>query len=183
MNTHKIVIDLTAFAKDGASKGCLMAMFKGSDACDVSAFAQANLHDENLAPDGREEEPHITVLYGFSPDFNATILGSRLDACKALNFTLGAVSRFECPEYDVIKIEASSPETQQLHYDLRKQFSDSVSVTHPIYHPHVTLGYVKKGTHKELDGNTTFQGRSIKVDSLVYSYPNKADRKEIALKA
>lgn len=178
---NRIVIDLISYAKDGASKGCLMAMFKGDDASTVSDFSKAHLKDENLAPDGREEEPHTTVLYGFHPDFNAKILNSRLNGYGCLDFTLGSISRFECPEYDVIKIEAKSDSAQQLHYDLRKQFADSLEISHPIYHPHVTLGYVKKGTHKELDGNSTFEGKKVSVSSLVYSYPNKTDRKEISL--
>jgi 2'-5' RNA ligase len=171
-----------SYAKYNASKGCLMAMFCGSDACDTVSFAKTNISDENLASDGRETEPHITILYGFCPDFDIVPLESSLSGQYCLDYTLGAVSRFECPEYDVLKIEANSESSQKLHYALRNQFSESITVTHPIYHPHVTLGYVKKGTHKELDGNTTFQGRKIKVSSLVYSHPDKKSRKEIKLK-
>jgi 2'-5' RNA ligase len=179
-----LMIDIiTAYAKDGASKGCLMAMLGNSDACDITSFAKTNISDENLAPDGREAEPHVTVLYGFHPDFDIAPLESSLSNQCCLDYTLGAVSRFECPEYDVLKIEANGDSSQKLHYALRNQFSESVAVTHPVYHPHVTLGYVKKGAHKELDGNTTFQGRNIKVDSLTYSYPNKESRKEIKLKS
>jgi 2'-5' RNA ligase len=178
-----LVLDLIAFAKDGASKGCLMAMFDGSIATEVLAFAQSKLDNNNLAPDGRETEPHVTVLYGFEPEFDAAPLETELSKHNGLNFTLGAVSRFECPEYDVLKIEASSPDSQKLHYHLRTKFADSVAVSHPVYHPHVTLGYVKKGSHKELDGDNYFQGKQVSVNELTYSYPNKTSRKKMTLKS
>jgi len=177
-----LILDLLAFAKDSASKGCLMAMFNGSVATEALAFAQKNLDDNNLAPDGRETEPHVTILYGFEPEFDTSLLATEIGKQESLDFTFGAVSRFECPEYDVLKIDTNSPDSQKLHYHLRTKFGDSVSVSHPVYHPHVTLGYVKKGSHKELDGNNAFQGKKVSVSELTYSYPDKSSRKKMILK-
>ena len=43
-----IIIELTAYAKDGASKGCLMAMLDSNDACDITSFAKTNISSRRL---------------------------------------------------------------------------------------------------------------------------------------
>jgi len=121
-------------------------------------------------------------LYGFNSDFEVNDLEDFLDSQGSLDFSLGSISRFECPEYDVLKIEAKSHTAHQLHHSIKKKFTNSISSKFTSYHPHLTLGYIKKGTHKELDGNNSFQEKNIIFDSLLFSPSNKINRKHLKLK-
>ena len=180
MNT--IIVNLISYAKDGVSKGCLMAMADEEVASCCGKFCKDNISSENLAEDGVEKESHVTVLYGFDEKFDTASLETHLTDKKPLNVELGAVSRFESAEYDVIKAEVNCPELHELHHSIRKNFADSVEITHPIYHPHMTLAYVKKGAHPELDGNEELKGKKFTVSSLMYSPPDKEGRKNLKLK-
>jgi len=123
------------------------------------------------------------LVYGFlMADFKTQPLESFLENQESLNFTLGVVSRFECPDYDVLKIESNCDAAQQLHYNLKNNFRDSIATSFPIYHPHCTLGYVKKGAHPELDGHSAFAGKKFSVSSLLYSPPDRAGRKYLKLR-
>jgi len=169
----EIIVDLLSYAKDGASKGCLMAMADTEFSQKITNFSKSNISDDNLADDGRETEPHITILYGFSPDFNENSLQNILNDFDGLYLELGLISRFECPEYDVVKAEINSSKLHELHYLIKNKFNDSINSSYPIYHPHLTLAYIKKGSHKELDGHTGLAGQSFSVNSLCYSSPDK----------
>jgi 2'-5' RNA ligase len=174
-------IDLAALAAE-PSKGCLMAMCDANLADKVRLFSKNRIKDENLAEDGRESEIHATVLYGFDPEFETSPLKALLENQESICCSLGAVSRFERPDYDVLKIEVNSPEMQKLHYILKHACSDEVKFKHQLYQPHVTLAYIKKNTHRELDGHQAFVKDEFYISSLVYSPPDKTKRQVLNLK-
>jgi len=64
---------------------------------------------------------------------------------------------------------------------LEAPISAAVQVTHPLYQPHLTLAYINKGTHKELDGHQYFKNKNFSVSSLLYSSPERTMRKNINL--
>jgi len=115
-------------------------------------------------------------------DFETEPLKAFLENQESIAFELGSVSRFECPDYDVLKAEVISPDAQKLHYALKDKFKNSIQTTYPIYHAHATLAYVKKGSHKELDGHEGLKGEKFSVNSLLYSLPDKVGRKNLSLK-
>ena len=120
---------------------------------------------------GREDNPHVTVLYGIADtdaDKTKDIL-KRLP--KRLTATLGKITVFETnPKFDVLKIDVTSPSLVRLNDFLCKNVE--YHNDYPKYHPHVTLAYLKKGRGKPYVGDTTFEGKTVKFDSFIYSDKN-----------
>jgi len=162
-------------ASGGASVskfGCLMAQLPSLDS-ELPNWAADNIKSGTLAEEGIETETHCTVLYGFDLDFDASKLQQEYGG---ITLKLGKVSRFECPEYDVLKLTVESPDLVALNERLMREFGDEVTPSKWSYNPHVTIAYVQKGTNKDLDGNKTFDGREIRVRQLLYSLPEKQGR-------
>jgi hypothetical protein len=144
--------------------------------------AAGKIPDADLAEDGRETEPHITVLYGLQTD-EAKDVAAIVTKYPDFRYTLGEVTIFEVNDkdsqrgggdkYDVVKIDVESPELVALHALLAKlPHAD----THPVYKPHVTLAYVKSGLGKQYVGMADFSRQlSAKASAVVFS--NRADEK------
>lgn len=117
---------------------------------------------------GREDTPHVTVLYGIS-DTDAEKTKDILKKLpKQLTATLGKITLFETnPKFDVLKIDVTSPSLARLNDFLCKNVE--YHNDYPKYHPHVTLAYLKKGRGKPYVGDTTFDGKTVKFDSFIYS--------------
>lgn len=118
---------------------------------------------------GREENPHVTVKYGLHTE-DATEVRDFLAGEKPFTATLGKISIFPGKEdtpYDVVKIEAKSPDLHRLN----KLIADNTKVTDtfPTYEPHVTLAYVKKGKGAKYVGNADLEGKDVKFDSITFS--------------
>ncbi len=152
--------------------GCLMAQLPSLES-ELPNWAVDNIKSGTLAEEGIETETHCTVLYGFDLDFDASKLQQEYGG---ITLKLGKVSRFECPEYDVLKLTVESPDLVALNGRLMREFGDEVTPSKWPYNPHVTIAYVKKGTNKDLDGDKTFDGREIRVRQLLYSLPEKQGR-------
>lgn len=129
----------------------------------------AKIPDDELADDGREEEPHVTALYGLH--------GSDPDEVRELvrdfgpvPIVLGKTSIF--PDsgkgYDVVKIDVTGERLQELH-DLLA--SPEHTDTHPEYRPHVTLAYVQAGEGKRYARiwDDAMEGVKLTLSELVFS--------------
>ena len=159
--------------------GCLMAMLPELAPCLASVASQ--VPKEDLAEDGGvETEPHATVLYGFSLDFDAHKLPEVLSGFGPFEARIGKLSRFECPEYDVVKFEVVSDRLRALNAELAESFKSDITPSKWDYNPHVTVAYVKKGAAQGLDGSK-LEGRTFEVRDLLYSLPEKQGRVEFAL--
>lgn len=100
-----------------------------------------------LHPKGAEDDPHITALYGLTDDDPAGVCEVLSQINKPLPFRLGAVSVFERPEYDVLKVDVHSPALHILNRLLSRLPNDN---EFPQYRPHVTLAFVHKGEGQQL---------------------------------
>jgi 2'-5' RNA ligase len=138
----------------------------------VMKWGRDNIKDENLyveddSSKGREDDIHITVLYGIvdnKPKKTAVVIGK----AKPFEVRLGLINAFkDNDKYDVLKIEVESGDIEKLHYDIAKSIKNEN--TFPTYHPHVTIAYVKKGSMDHLIGNEDFKGKTFKVNSIVFS--------------
>lgn len=120
---------------------------------------------------GREDKPHVTVLYGVS-DTDAEKTKEILKRLpKQLTATLGKITLFETnAKFDVLKIDVTSPSLARLNDFLCKNVE--YHNDYPNYRPHVTLAYLKKGRGKPYVGDTRFDGKSIKFESFIYSDKN-----------
>lgn len=134
----------------------------------VRAFA-ALIPDADLAENGRENEPHITVKYGLhgeDPDEIRRVLADE----PPITVTLGKTSIFpngESDNGDVVKIDVDSPDLHRLNKKIAAALP--VTDTHPEYKPHVTIAYVKPGEGKKFAGSDALAGQSITLDHIVFS--------------
>src|SRR5262245_48786792 len=88
---------------------------------------------------GRENEIHITVLYGILSD-DPGLIQILLTGVSPIPCTLGRISTFDSnPKFDVLKIDVKSPELYDLHKKLQSLPNND---TYPVYQPHVTIAYL-----------------------------------------
>jgi hypothetical protein len=101
------------------------------------------VRDEDLADDGRETEPHVTLLYGLHGN-NPVPVGNILKGTGPVMLHLGKISHFpggDGKDYDVLKCDVESRDLLWLNRKLRKLPSTETFK----YAPHATIAYVKKG--------------------------------------
>lgn len=116
---------------------------------------------------GREDELHITLLYGIHTT-DADDVRPIFTKESPFDVELGQVSIFTTnDEFDVVKIEVQGKGL----FDLNSKLKDSVSYTstYSTYKPHLTIAYVKKGTCKSLLGCADFKGEQWTVHSIIFS--------------
>lgn len=137
----------------------------------------ASIPDELLAKDGREDNPHATVRFGFHSDDPEPV--HRLLASEpAANLTLGPLDLFRAPEHDVLIAPVESPDLHRLNGKLGElEHTD----THPEYKPHVTIAYLKPGEGEQFVGHRALAGEKASIDKVTFSGSDKVDH-EIPLK-
>ncbi|MGC4052870.1 MAG: 2'-5' RNA ligase family protein [Paludibaculum sp.] len=144
--------------------------------------AAARIPDEDLAEDGREDEPHITVKYGLKDDSPAQVekLRAALSNVPPVRVRMGKTSLFpegEPGKGEVVKVDVDSPDLHALN-QLVKDTVDTED-THPTYTPHATLGYVKAGLGKKYEGDTFLEGQEASFDHILVS---TRDRQKIPIR-
>ena len=138
----------------------------------VTSWIKEHIQESDLAEDGFETIPHVTVLYGFSKDLDLQELSSIVSRFGRIDISIGKISRFLNDGFDVIKCEIISKDLHELNGDLSKKFKEVISNDYPDYKPHLTLAYVKQGSCKDLDGKTPFKG-NLSFQEAVYSDPEE----------
>lgn len=130
----------------------------------IKQFA-SKIPDEELAEDGRELNPHITIKYGIHST-NPKVVTS-LELPCSITVTLGKTSVFELENSDVLKIDVISDDLHKLN-DL---ISSNVKVTNtfPDYIPHATIAYLKPGLGKKYAGNDSFEGLTWTFAKIEFS--------------
>lgn len=125
---------------------------------------------------GLEDEHHVTALYGLwtkDPKVVEGVVG-RLGKGK-ITGRIFKTSIFENDKYDVLKYDVSSDDLHELNKLLRKDLKYTPDF--PKYHPHLTIGYLKKGKGKKYSGrdmpDTTNEGFEFESSDLVYSCDGK----------
>ncbi len=153
------------------SRGCAMAPTPEDLAKSVIDYGKAFIPDSDLHTEkedqGREDDIHITLFYGFTED-NIEKLSEILKSVKPFTVRLGLVNAFkDKKDYDVLKISVESPELEKLHYLLEKEMKNDNK--YPTYAPHMTVCYVKKGKADKVIGDDKFRGKEFKVSHIDYS--------------
>jgi 2'-5' RNA ligase len=120
---------------------------------------------------GREDEIHITLLYGIhaqSHEETQSILSSQ----EPFEVKLGRVSIFTTnEEFDVVKIEAIGPSLFYFNHLLKTKISNTPSYS--VYRPHVTIAYIKKDTYYEnLIGSDNFKDWKWTANTVIFSSKN-----------
>lgn len=105
------------------------------------------VRDEDLAEDGRESEPHVTVRYGLHTE-DAADVRPIVNAAGPIGIRLGAVSVFQVKKpdgraFDVLKVDVESDGLRRLNRALAAlPHTDTFSE----YKPHATVAYVRPGS-------------------------------------
>lgn len=133
---------------------------------EIYKWGSENIPDDILTADGRESNIHITIKYGIHISDFTEVRNFFINE-KSIEITLGKITLFEADDYDVVKIDVSSPDLYRFNRVISENFE--VTDTHSEYHPHVTLCYVKKHTGLPYKGREDFMGRKIILDSIVFS--------------
>jgi 2'-5' RNA ligase len=108
-----------------------------------------DIPEEDLHEYGREEEPHMTVLYGLHTKDADEVKKSLLKAGKEyVDFRIAGLGIFENDDFDVLIRHGD--ECAQVE-ELREQLIDDLETTIKFkdYKPHATVAYLKKGKGKE----------------------------------
>lgn len=132
----------------------------------VQSWINKNIPTELFDPDeDNGPDLHVTVKYGLHTD-NANKLKKILKGFGPVTIWLGSITAFynEC---DVLKIDVYSPDLRNLN----KLICNSMehTETYSGYAPHVTLGYLLKGTATPFLSRTDFNGIKFVSDHIWFS--------------
>lgn len=125
------------------------------------------IHFDDLADDGREMNPHVTVKYGLHTDDPKDVRRT-VSSLAPVAIQFGPVSFFTASDYDALKIEI---ESKALH-SLNGAIADALphTDTHPTYQPHCTIAYVKPGMGEHYAAKLNgLEGRVAVFDRLTFS--------------
>ncbi len=131
------------------------------------------VRDEDLAEDGREESPHVTVRYGLlnqSPNEIKKLVRN----FGPLSVRIGKLSVFPATDdhpFDVVKAEITGESLVKLHHLLgRLPHKDS----YPEFKPHATIAYVKPGLGANYAATLAWQGMDFVGNKVQFSNAAKA---------
>jgi 2'-5' RNA ligase len=184
MNPYRLV---NLLLEENYKFSCVMLMVPETLSAPLQEWSEKHIPDKALFVDddggkGREDECHVTVLYGLTDAIPSENLMEVLESTRPFEVYLGKVSLFENDEFDVVKCEVISP---ALHA-LNKRICASVDYEndHPVYKPHCTIAYVKKGAAKKLVGQKPFDDADLDpkftVTEIVFSSKN-GDKQTLSL--
>lgn len=148
--------------------GCLLAKLSKDFTNEIQEWASNSIMPTHMVE--QEFETHVTVLYGFNDNPPQEVVDYCQQSVPRFIIELGNVSLFQNPEFDVLKIEVTSKELNDIHYDLRDQFNPTI--THNDYKPHITIAYLESGTGNNYTTDE-FVGRKFRINKLTYSDKHK----------
>lgn len=115
---------------------------------------------------GREEELHVTIKFGLTESYTKEQMAKMLRGTHPFVMTVRGMDIFQNPKFDVVKFNVDGPELHRL----REIFDRLPNVDeHPVYHPHMTLAYLKPGLGERFKGRVTKAVSSIPVSHIKYS--------------
>lgn len=122
--------------------------------------------DEDLVPDGRETNPHITIKYGIETD-NGALVATLVKGFGAVSLTIGKTDYFSSEDFDVVYLAVTSADLMRLNALISSSLK--VTDTHPEYVPHITLAYVKAGEGEKYKGLALSTNNPLLLSALTFS--------------
>jgi 2'-5' RNA ligase len=112
---------------------------------------QSKVSNEDWIDEGKETEPHLTMMYGITGGLKSKrLLLKFFEDIKWVEAKLGDLEIFSPKgdgKYEVLVIKVVSPELHRLRKKLEKAVPNEQ--TFPTYKPHITIGYLKPGEGKK----------------------------------
>ena len=118
---------------------------------------------------GIETQPHVTVLFGIHDYVPLEDVKKFLTPIKFIKCKTNTISIFENENFDVVKFDIEGNYLHQMNEKLREGVDYTTS--HPEYHPHMTIAYVKPGTGKKYKKKLS---KPLVITPTAYIY-SKAD--------
>lgn len=134
--------------------GCLMAMVNPTYGPHIvrmnkTAIPSGILYIDPEDPSyGYDDEPHVTIKYGFSPDLTRGDLAKILRDVAPFNIKLTGIGQFQNEKYDVVKFNVDANENLLRLRERCDCYKNEDKF--PDYKPHMTLAYVQKGKFPEI---------------------------------
>jgi hypothetical protein len=131
-------------------------------------------HDDVYLPGdpehGIEDEPHVTVLYGFYSFVTTEDVTGILQEFEPPIIRFGNIGIFQDhPDFDVVMVTVESNDLAKMNTALSRLPNEE---TYPNYKPHVTIAYVHKGTAKKYEGMQVDFPEELTLTKAEYSRPN-----------
>lgn len=115
------------------------------------------------------DDPHITVLYGIQA--TAKQIGQHFNK-KVKIKSRNKIQYFDKnPQHTVAIVRVDSSDLRELHHLLKKNFKNKHKF--PIYNPHITIAYLKKGARLPSDNIKPY---TWTADKLVFSHKNSGKK-------
>jgi len=152
-------------AKDGPHEYCCAMVEIPELENKVQKWQKANIVNNMLAEDGLEIDTHVTLFWGLHDTYINQLKEIFNDFGKNIEISLGKMSLFNSDDHDVLKVDVDSPDLNKLHKIIENKLPNTKSFKD--YHPHLTIGYFKKGVVDKFIGDKTFDGIRITKDKFV----------------
>ena len=125
------------------------------------------ISEDDLSGDGIETNSHITIKYGIHSSNPDILALNNIMLPNILHATMKNTSIFECDEFDVLKVDIDSEDMTKLNHEITDAVENTE--THPEYHAHATIAYLKSGTgYKYIDDNR-FNGIDLVFNEIEFS--------------
>lgn len=142
-------IDIT-YNVNNYDYGCLMFCLEFDNWNELLKEIDDNdIYNDESNKYGLEDEPHITILFGFQDNIEFDIKSDIINDIKKLKLPKIKIlkpSYFENDEYHVLKYEIQSNELNKMNHYFCKNYEYFNS--YPIYLPHITIAYLNKNKSK-----------------------------------
>jgi 2'-5' RNA ligase len=163
--------------------GCLMGDIESEDWSSDFVEEEDLFFDPEEDDDqfGREEDKHVTILFGFKQDeTDMTDLDKFIEKIKPIDdLTITGISCFNSEKYDVLKYDIESEILSKLNTELREEFP--YENDHPKYHAHMTIAYLLPGKGEKYDEKYEEPKKLESITKLTYSFPS-GEKKTYTLK-
>ena len=117
---------------------------------EIFEWGEEHIKDDKVFSDpyapiyGRENELHITLLYGLHTE-QPELVSELLKNESVFRVKLGAISIFtNNSNFDVVKIDVLSDKLHELNEKL--SYNLASTVLYDKYQPHITIAYIRKNT-------------------------------------
>lgn len=124
---------------------------------------------------GREDECHVTILYGLHNDIKDEHVEEIIDNWYPITITLSKVSKFEKDDYDVLKFDIENRNLKKFNREIKEL---PYTNDYPKYSAHCTIAYLKKGTADKYikEFNEDLEPIELTAEKIKYSKADKTKK-------
>ena len=151
--------------------GCVMLYFNFPEIKNIHSLINSEdiYTEEGDNSFGLEDEPHTTLLYGLHDGVTEEDVRNVVDNFDYGTCRLTNPSLFNSEKYDVLKYDVSGPNLHETNAELTEL---PHTTSFPNYHPHLTIGYIKKGEGQKYADKLKELNFKLDPTHIVYSLPS-----------